>query len=515
MNLNSEKNALFGYTGFVGKFLLKSFKFDFLYNSKNTFCAKNKCFDNIFISCIPAVKWKANKFPEEDKNVIEHIKKIFKTIKSKRTILISTIDVYENINNESDENTDIKNSNHAYGKNRKHFEDFILKNFVNVYILRLPSLFGKGLKKNLMYDLLNNNEIEKIYVNSKFQWYNLEWLKEDILICINNNLKIMNLFTEPLHTKFITEMFDYNYSSNPTKEFSYNTKTSNFYFFPNGENGYIRNRDQVLNSIKKFIKFYHKKFSYDLGVSNISNNNFSWEQYNGVLKFYDINYVEAAPTKYNTWENLFKTNKIDSELEIYSFQSLTYTIQQGIFDKDNEKLFNHLKNVIDLAYANNVKILVFGCPKNRRINENNDKIIFLEFMRKLGDYIKGKKIYLCIENNSKHYNCNFLNTIQEVGDIINEINHSCIKMVVDVGNCIMENDNIENMKMYKENIKHIHISEPYMKPFINFNKNMYKRLMCLLKEINYDGKITLEFLNENITTLNESIKNFTEMFLNN
>ena len=47
-------NAIFGYSGFVGSYLTKYFKFDYLYNSKNIEESKNKKFDTIFISCIPA-----------------------------------------------------------------------------------------------------------------------------------------------------------------------------------------------------------------------------------------------------------------------------------------------------------------------------------------------------------------------------------------------------------------------------------------------------------------------------
>jgi hypothetical protein len=37
----------------------------------------------------------------------------------------------------------------------------------------LPALFGKHIKKNIIYDLLNENEIHNINYNSLYQWYNL------------------------------------------------------------------------------------------------------------------------------------------------------------------------------------------------------------------------------------------------------------------------------------------------------------------------------------------------------
>ena len=520
-------DALFGYTGLVGGNLLTKYKFDYLYNQKNILDSMNKTFDTIFISCVPAVKWIANKEPENDFIAIEKIKDIFKTIKAKQVILISTIDIYNNINNKSNENTIIDyNNNHTYGKNRYLFEQFIKDTFTNYHIIRLPALFGIGLKKNIIFDLLNNNNVDKISINTLFQWYNLEWIKEDIDICIKNKLSECNLFTEPLETikilEFCKPLFGYDYTNNTTNKIIYDTTTINDKYFVNGFSGYIRNKEMVFESIKEFINNYIKVPKYKLCVSNISNNTLNYKQYYSILKHYNIKYIEIAPTKYNSWDNLFNNidcfkdvvNEINNHnLELYSFQSVTFTIDNNIFDDNNMELLLHLKNVIDFACNNNVKNIVFGCPKNRRIiniNQDNDNI-FIDFMIKLGDYIGDRDLIISIENNSKKYNCNYLNTINEVGYITKKINHKNIRMMVDIGNCIMDNDNINNLCDYKDYINHIHISMPYMNPLINYNKVLYDYFINMLNGISYDKIISLEFLNNSnneFDNLITSLKNF-------
>jgi len=521
-------NAIFGYTGLVGSHLNIYYTFKYFYNSKNIKKASGKTFDTIFISCIPAVKWLANKNPDDDNKIIEEIKSIFKTITANKVILISTIDIYNVINNKSNESTiiDYKN-NHTYGKNRFLFEEFIKKQFNNITIIRLPALFGNGLKKNVIYDLLNNNEVDKIYINSSFQWYNLDWLKEDIDICINNNIKECNLFTEPLSTSKIIELFpEYNYKNNPTSFFNYDSTTIYDKYFPFGKNGYIRDKELVYNSLKQFILKSTQNRKIKLCVSNISNNSLENEQYYSILKNYGIKYIEIAPTKFGNWYDLFNNDifTIDKELmeeydlQLYSFQSVTYTIQDNIFDKDNTLLLEHLEKVIDFAIKNSVKNLVFGCPKNRKIlNDKNcdNENTFINFFNRLGDYIGDRELIISIENNSKKYDCNYLNTVNEVGEIVKKIDHPNIKMMIDIGNCIMESDNIEDLVIYKDFINHIHISMPFMKPFINYNKNEYFRFINLLDEINYDRVISLEFLNngENeLENLNYSLRNFIELF---
>jgi sugar phosphate isomerase/epimerase len=527
-NGNKIENAIFGYSGFVGIHLIKKYKFGKLYNSSNIKDSINGEYNEIFICCVPAVKWLANKHPEKDASDIEEIKNIFKTISARKVILISTIDVYNNINNKSNEKTTILcEENNTYGKNRFLFEEFIKTTFNNYHIIRLPALFGRGLKKNIIYDLINDNGVSNIPINSAFQWYNLEWLKDDIEICKKNNIQECNLFTEPLETTDILSLFNhYDYSKNNTSQIIYDVQTIHSKFFPHGSIGYIRNKQDVLNNIKSFIN--NSKPLFSLCVSNISNSSLPHEQYYSILKHYGIKHIEIAPTKFYKWDELFcniikfkKIKEIKEQLDLFdlrlsSFQSITYTICNNIFDDNNDIVLLHLKNVIDLACSVGVNNLVFGCPKNRKIIDNamlNDDT-FVVFFKKLGDYIGERDVIISIENNSKKYDCNYLNTINDVGKIVNKINHPKIKMMVDVGNCVMEDDNIEDLLNYKDIINHIHISSPFMNPLINYNSNLYSDFIKLLKKINYDKIISLEFLNDNeneVKILNDSICNFLEL----
>jgi nucleoside-diphosphate-sugar epimerase len=123
-------------------------KFNKIKNSKNFIDAKNKSFDTIFFCGVPAVKWYSNKYPDEDNKVINDLKAILDTITVNKIVLISTIDVYDNVEIQLDEDSKINYiGNHTYGKNRFLFEEYIKNRYENYYIIRLPALFGKGLKK--------------------------------------------------------------------------------------------------------------------------------------------------------------------------------------------------------------------------------------------------------------------------------------------------------------------------------------------------------------------------------
>lgn len=525
-------NGIVGYTGFVGLNLLQFYKFDQFYNSENFEQAKFKHFDMLFFCGIPAVKWYANKNPENDTNIIENIKKILETISCNKFILISTIDVYDDVNNILlNENSIINNNNnHTYGKNRYLFEEFIKNKYQNHNIIRLPGLFGKGIKKNIIYDLINNNEITNIPINSSFQWYDLNNLKTDIDIVLKNNLKICNFFTEPIDTKEILNLFkkiyniDYNfkidYLGTNNNKIQYNLSTKYAKLFNSQIDNYIRNKNNILLDLEKFFIF-SKMNKSKLCVSNICVNSISQLQFYCLLKLYGIQNIQIAPTKLTTWSNLnfldlsiFKKLK----LNVYSLQSITYTLDNlNIFNETKNELFKHLKNVIDFSTKNNIKVLVFGCPKNRKVinyDQNNEEI-FIDFFKRLGDYCNEKDITICLENNSVKYNCNFMNKINDCVRIVKLIDKKNIKLMIDLGNSIMENDEWYNIHKYMDILYNIDVSNENMNHFANPDKINYI-FNYVLKHNIYDKMINLEMLindnNNELTILNDSINNFINIY---
>ena len=65
-------------------------------------------------------------------------------------------------------------------------------------------MIGHGLKKNIIYDLLNKNNIEKINPNSSFQWFNLDFLLSTTNYAKElTNSHILNVATEPVPTAII------------------------------------------------------------------------------------------------------------------------------------------------------------------------------------------------------------------------------------------------------------------------------------------------------------------------
>lgn len=251
------KTALIGYTGFVGSNLATQHTFDDLYNSSNIQDIEGKEYDLIVSAGARAEKWRINQEPEKDLAEIMGLINHLKRVKTKKFVLISTVDVYK-IPVGVDENTPIDTEGlHPYGKNRYVLEQFV-RDAYDGLIVRLPGLFGPGIKKNVIYDLMHDNNVDRIHHAGSFQYYNLEYIWKDICVALDNNLKLVNLATEPVRTDEIAKhCFGIDFTNVPegVSAGSYDIRSVYAGDF-GGSSGYLYSRQQELNDIRAFVEKY-------------------------------------------------------------------------------------------------------------------------------------------------------------------------------------------------------------------------------------------------------------------
>jgi nucleoside-diphosphate-sugar epimerase len=245
--------ALIGYTGFVGSNLVKQQNFDALYNSSNIDKIAGKHYDQIICAGVSAVKWLANREPVKDRDSIQGLIKNLKQVTTDKFILISTVDVYpEPV--DVDENTIINIEDcHPYGKHRLELEQFILNEF-DALVVRLPGLFGSGLKKNIIYDFLHNNDVEKINPNGSFQFYSLEHLTNDINVALSNKLRVLNISSEPISVQEVAQIcLGHDLEKSNLKGIKYDYQSIYAPIF-GGKHGYLYNKQQVFSDLKAYAE---------------------------------------------------------------------------------------------------------------------------------------------------------------------------------------------------------------------------------------------------------------------
>lgn len=200
-------DALIGRTGFVGQALLSQREFGASYRSTDIEQIEGRKFDRIVCAGVTAVKWWANANAEADLAGIERLMSHLEHVETDRFVLISTIDVYAApIGADEDEAVPAPGL-YPYGLHRAMLEAWIRERFPRHHIIRLPALFGHGLKKNAIYDLLNDNLLANIDPASRFQWYPVDRLADDIEIIQQAGLATVNLATEPVAMSEIQQRF--------------------------------------------------------------------------------------------------------------------------------------------------------------------------------------------------------------------------------------------------------------------------------------------------------------------
>lgn len=240
-----RENAILGYTGFVGSNLaLQINDFDG-YNSKNLKEIIGKYYKNIYCACIPGVKYIANKEPSKDLQNIFNIIDILKTVKCDNFFLVSSQDCNSTLNSNEIYSIDPPTE---YGKNRLLFENFIKSNF-NAYILRIGCLFGKNLRKNIIFDLLTNNPyLNTIHEDSTMQLYCLDDLKNDFQTMFKNNLHLSNKFSEPIKISEIINVYN-----NVNKNYIKILKPSNKGYNNKISIGNYVDKAYILDKLKRFF----------------------------------------------------------------------------------------------------------------------------------------------------------------------------------------------------------------------------------------------------------------------
>jgi hypothetical protein len=293
---------LVGYTGFVGSNLKRSHHFDGLFNRQNIQEAYGKQPDLLVYAGIPAEKYLADNFPDKDFEIIQQAIYNIQKIKPRKLVLISTIDVYEKAVAVNED--DLADAKEVYGKNRRFLEKFVEENMSNFHITRLPALFGPGIKKNFIYDLihinpalltqkkyeelsqksalikasyqLQKNDFYKLktketralndlkqdflsldfsalnFTDSRaiFPFYHLQNLWPDIKWVIKKNISLVNLAVEPLAASEVYQaVFQHQFINElkqPIPQYDFKTKYS--------LSGYLKNKEEVLKELKAFVK---------------------------------------------------------------------------------------------------------------------------------------------------------------------------------------------------------------------------------------------------------------------
>lgn len=245
--------ALIGHTGFVGGNLDRQAAFTDRFRSSTIEAMRGREFTLVACAGAPGVKWKANREPEADRAAIERLVAVLDTVTADVVVLISTVDVYPAPRGVDEDTPIAPAEGHPYGRHRLWLEQRVAERFKTV-ILRLPGLFGPGLRKNVIFDFLTGNALDQVNPRSTFQFYDLDRLWSDVGVARAAGLSLVNVATEPVSVADVARVGFGREFVNPDAPpaVHYDMRTRHAVAW--GSNGpYLMDREAVLSGIAEFV----------------------------------------------------------------------------------------------------------------------------------------------------------------------------------------------------------------------------------------------------------------------
>jgi hypothetical protein len=248
-------SALIGYTGFVGSSLLRQRPFEHLYRSTNVGEIAGRTFDLVVCAGAPAQKWIANREPDADREKIDGLIGRIGTIRCGTFVLISTVDVFKSPLGPTEETAIEMNGLHPYGAHRRMLEEFVERQFRHHLIVRLPGLVGPGLRKNVIFDLLNDNHLQAIDSRGVFQFYPMVNLCYDLQSALSLGLRLVHLTAEPIGVAEVAaagfgRTFDQTLSGVPA---AYDMRSVHAESF-GGKGGYQYSKRETIQAIRAYAQ---------------------------------------------------------------------------------------------------------------------------------------------------------------------------------------------------------------------------------------------------------------------
>ena len=148
--------ALIGSQGTVGSTLLDHMAFDHVFNSDNIGTLENYDFDQVVVAAPSGNRLAINRGATNDSEDVWDIITAVKRARPAHVVLIGSVDA-------------VTAPKTHYGNNRARLEYYLAES-VPTTVLRLSTLIGSHIKKNVLHDIKYNLFLDKIDAGAEIQW---------------------------------------------------------------------------------------------------------------------------------------------------------------------------------------------------------------------------------------------------------------------------------------------------------------------------------------------------------
>ena len=200
--------ALAGYRGFVGSniYVRARNRIEGVYDIHNIEKAYGLEPDVLVFAALSSDRRLAASAPYEDYERVMEAQRNIRKINPAKLVIMSTTGVYKNPSGVNEENSIFEVGNNKvekegidpYNLNRYYFEEWAKRTYPELLIMRLAKPYGLNDKSNFIKGLADEDVMKHIDPKSKYQFYPLGRIWEDIQTAIAENIRVVNMTSEPV-----------------------------------------------------------------------------------------------------------------------------------------------------------------------------------------------------------------------------------------------------------------------------------------------------------------------------
>ena len=142
-----------------------------------------------------------------------------------------------------------------------------------------------------------------------------------------------------------------------------------------------------------------------------------------------------------------------------------------------------------------VKVIVFGSSGSRKLPDgfSREEAVkqFVSLLNKMGPLAEPYGITVVVEP-LRRQECNFINTVIEGAQIVEQVNHPNIRLLFDIYHMLQNGEDPNDLKQVGHLLAHGHIAEKENRTAPGEDGDDFRPFFATLKSIGYKGRISIE-----------------------
>jgi len=225
-----------------------------------------------------------------------------------------------------------------------------------------------------------------------------------------------------------------------------------------------------------------------------------------LMRVHGFTGVEVAPGKIGPRPAELTDGEIARYRDFWNARGIEIVAMQALLFGQNDltifgdaasrrAMTDYLARIIRLGGLLGARALVFGSPKNRRVEKltrTEIDAIALPFFRELGRIAQDHDTCLCIEPNPAAYGADWILDATSAHEFVLAVDHPGFGLHLDGGALHMANEGPDVIRRCGKQIRHFHASMPELAPVRAGGPTPHETFAKTLREMRYPQWVSIE-----------------------